>query len=345
MATPKTSDPSANALVDLVDGHRVTAVIYVAAKLGIADLLFEGPKSVPELARLTDTHERSLFRLIRALIKLAICTESSDNKSKLQLTEMGTHLAANSERSMKAWVLLEGGMLRADWSELIESIRTGKTGTELAGLGPERFEVMAKTKDAGLFNDAMVSLTRMAVPAVLAAYDFSGISTLMDVGGGLGELMCAILKEYPSIRGIVFDLPHCAEGARKNFYNAGVADRCEFIAGSFFESLPTGADAIIMKSIIHDWNDERCARILQLCRGVLSAGARLMLIDKVIPEKIEPDAHDLYVFLDDLNMLRGPGGCERTPAEFRALLAKGGFTMRRMVPTSGRYSVIEASAE
>lgn len=332
----------ANALVDLVDGHRVTAVIYVAAKLGIADLLFEVPKTVPELARLTDTDERSLFRLMRTLVKLAICTESSDGK--LQLTGMGTHLAANSERSMKAWVLLEGGMLRADWSELIESIRTGKTGTELAGLGQERFEVMAKTKEGSLFNEAMVSITRMAVPAVLTAYDFSGISTLMDVGGGLGELMCAILKEYPSMRGIVFDLPHCAEGARKNLSAAGVADRCEFIAGSFFESLPTGADAIIMKSIIHDWNDERCVRLLRLCRGVLESGARLMLIDKVIPEKIDPDAHDLFVFLDDLNMLRGPGGCERTPSEFRTLLAKGGFAMRRIVPTGGRYSVIESAA-
>jgi O-methyltransferase domain/Dimerisation domain len=341
MDAPRNPAISANALVDLVNGHRVSAVIYVAAKLGIADLLFEGAKSVPELARLTDTHERSLFRLMRTLVKLAICSETSDGK--LQLTEMGTHLAANSDRSMKAWVLLEGGLLRADWGELFESIRTGKTVDDLAGLGEERFEVLAKTKDAALFNEAMVSITRMAVPAVLSAYDLSGISRLMDVGGGLGELMCAILKEYPSTRGIVFDLPHCAEGARKNISDARVADRCEFIGGNFFESIPSGADAIIMKSIIHDWNDERCVGILQNCRRVLAAGARLMLIDKVMPEKIEPGGSGLFVFLDDLNMLRGPGGCERTPSEFRALLADGGFNMRRVVP-AGRYSVIEATA-
>ena len=341
MAAPRRSDSSANLLLNLVDGHRVTAVIYVAARLGIADFLMEGPKSVPELARLTDTHERSLLRLMRALVKLAICTEVSDGRFKL--TEIGTHLAANSERSLKAWVLLEGGMLRASWGELIESIRTGKTAAELAGLGQERFEALAKTKDAGLFNEAMVSITRMAVPAVLSAYDFSGISTLMDVGGGLGELMIAILSEYPSMRGIVFDLFHCAEGARKNLTDAGVVDRCEFIAGSFFESVPTGADAIIMKSIIHDWNDERCVRILQNCRRVLTPGARLMLIDKVMPDKLEPGADDFFVVLDDLNMLRGPGGCERTPSEFRALLAKAGFSMQRVVPT-GRYSVIEGAA-
>jgi SAM-dependent methyltransferase len=338
MPPSQNRDSSANALIDLVDGHRVTAVIYVAASLGIADLLFDAPKSASELARLTETHERSLLRLMRVLAKLAICTQSSDGK--FQLTEMGKLLAANSDRSMKAWVLFEGGALRAGWGELLESIRTGKTGDELAGLGQERFEVLAKTKDARLFNEAMVSVTRSALPDVLAAYDFSGISTLMDVGGGLGQLICAILKDYPSMRGIVFDLPHCEEGAKKNFSDAGVADRCAFIGGSFFESVPGGADAIIMKSVIHDWNNERSLRILQNCHRVLAQGARLMLVDKVIPEKVEPGI-DLYVFLDDLNMLRGPGGGERTPDEFRALLAEGSFDMRRIIP-AGRYNVIEA---
>jgi hypothetical protein len=337
------SDPSANTLMDLIAGHRVTAVIYVATKLGIADLLLEGPKTAAELARLTETHERSLLRLMRALVTLAICTEASDGS--FSLTEVGIRLAAKSERSMAAWVLMEGELLRPGWSELIESIRTGKTAGQLAGLGQERFEVLAKTRVAGLFNDAMVSLTRMAVPAVLAAYDFSGISTLMDVGGGLGELMCAILTKYRSMRGIVFDLPHCAEGARKNLPDAGVADRCEFIGGNFFESVPAGADAIIMKSVVHNWNNERCVRILQNCHSVLTPGARLILIDRVMPEKPKPSANDLSAVMSDLNMLRGPGGGERTPSELRALLAKGGFSMRRVVPTGSRYSVIESAAE
>jgi hypothetical protein len=341
MAAPQRSDSSANLLLNLVDGYRVTAVIYVAARLGIADLLLEGSKSVPELARLTDTHERSLLRLMRALVTLALCTEASDGTFKL--TEMGTHLAANSERSLKAWVLFEGGLFRAVWGELIESIRTGKTAAELAGRGQEHFEAFAKTKHAGLFNEAMVSLTRMAVPDVLSAYDFSGISTLMDVGGGFGELMSVILKEYPSMRGIVFDLPHCAEGASKHLSDAGVADRCEFVAGSFFESVPAGADAIIMKSIIHDWNDERCELILRNCHAALKRGDRLTVVDRVVPEKLEPKADHLSAVLSDLNMLRGPGGCERTESEFRALMAKGGFGLRRVVPT-GRYSVIEGAA-
>lgn len=337
----QSSDPSASALLDLIAGHRITAVIHVAARLGIADLLLESPKTAAELSRLTDTHNRSLLRLMRALVAFAICTEGADGS--FNLTEVGTYLAAKSKRSLKAWVLLEGEMLRPGWIGLIESIRTGKTTGQLAGLGQEQFEVIAKTKNAGLFNEAMVSMTRMEVPAVLAAYDLSGISTLMDVGGGLGQLMSAILTKYLSMRGMVFDLPHCAEGARKNFSDAGIAERCEFVAGSFFESVPAGSDAIIMKSIIHDWNDERCVRILQNCHRVLTPGARLLLIDRVMPEKLEPGGGDRFVVLDDLNMLRGPGGCERTPSEFRALLAKGGFDMRRIVPT-GRYSVIESSA-
>jgi SAM-dependent methyltransferase len=333
------SDPSANELVDLIAGHRVTAVIYVAAKLGIADLLTERPHTAVELAQLTETHERSLYRLMRALIVLGICAEGEDGKFKL--TERGAHLSAKSDRSLKAWALVEGDMLRAGWTQFIESIRTGKTAPELAGQGPERFEVMAKSGGADLFNEAMVSLTRVVVPGLLAAYDFSGIATLMDVGGGLGELMIAILKQYPSMRGIVFDLPHCADGARNNLAAAGVAGRCEFIAGSFFDSVPAGGDAIVMKAIIHDWNDERCVRILQNCHRALKPGARLMVLDQIVPEKLEPTADNLAIALMDLNMLRGPGGCERTVGEFRELLAKGSFGMTKVVP-AGRYNVIEA---
>ena len=199
--------PSASTLMDLIAGHRVTEVIYVAAKLGIADLLAEGPKTAAELARLTDTHERSLLRLMRGLVTLGICVEHAD--SKIELTEMGNYLTAGSEPSLKAWALMEGTWQRSGWANLLESIRTAKTG----------------------------------------------------------------------LRGIVFDLPHCAEGARKNLAVSGVADRCEFIAGSFFDSVPAGADAIIMKSIIHDWNDERCVRILQNCHRALKLGTRLMVVD------------------------------------------------------------------
>src|SRR5262245_23349450 len=251
-----TPHPSPNTIMDLIAGHRVTAVIYAAAKLGLADLLADGPRTATELARLTDTHERSLLRLMRVLCALGIFSETDD--STFDLTELGAYLKTKSERSVRAWALFEGDMLRAGWGQMIESIRTGKTANELAGGSPERFEEMARTNRAAaaLFNEAMVSGTRMQIAALLAAYDFSGISTLMDVGGGLGELIRAVLGKYPSMQGIVFDLPHCEEAAVNNLAASGVADRCRFIGGSFFETVPDGADAIIMKYIIHDWNDE-----------------------------------------------------------------------------------------
>jgi hypothetical protein len=335
----QSSDPSGDALLDLINGHRVTAVIDVAAKLGIADLLFEGPKTAAELSRLTDTHQRSLLRLMRGLAALAICTEAADGR--FQLTEMGTRLAAKSERSLKAWALFEGEM-RVAWGGLIESIRAGKTADELAGRGQEWFERLAETKHAGLFNEGMAAMTRRALPALLAACDFSGVSTLMDVGGGVADLMSAILGKYRSIRGIVFDLPHCAEGARQNLAAADVAERAEFIGGSFFESVPRGADAIVLKSIIHDWNDERCARILQNCHSALKRGNRLTVIDRILPKKVEPKADHLEAVLSDLGMLRGLGGCERTESEHRDLLDNSGFLATRIVP-AGRYSLIEAT--
>lgn len=336
----QSSDRSATALMDLVAGHRVTAVIYVAATLGIADLLFEGPKTATELASLTDTHECSLHRLMRGLVALAICREAADRR--FELTEIGAHLAAKSERSLKAWALFEGEILRAGWVQLIESIRTGKTGTELAGLGQERFERMAETKNAALFNEGMAAITRVALPPILSACDFSGISTLMDVGGGVGELMSAVLKKYPTMRGIVFDLPHCAERARQNLAAAGAAQRAEFIGGSFFESVPAGADAIILKSVIHNWNDDRCVRILQNCHNAMKPAGRLTVIDRVVPENVKPDTDYLAAVLSDLNMLRGPGGCERTEREHRELLSRCGFRVTRIVP-AGRYSLIEAT--
>jgi len=225
---------------------------------------------------------------------------------------------------------------------LIDSIRTGKTGTELAGAGQERFEVIAKNNQAELFNEGMVSLTRVVRADLLSVYDFSGIGTLMDVGGGVGELMVAILRKYPSMRGLVFDLPHCAEDANKNLGDSGFADRCQFIGGNFFESVTSGADAILMKSILHDWNDDRCLLILRLCREALKPGARLIVVDRILPDKIEPRADHLATVLSDINMLRGPGGRERTETEQRELLTSAGFRLTRIVP-AGRVNVLEAS--
>ena len=339
MAARPSSDPSAATLFDLVASHRITAAIYVAARLGIADHLAGGAKDPAKLAQLTGADTPSLRRLLRALVTIGVCTQSGQ---QFALTEIGAKLAGGAEQSVKPFALFEGEILVGWWSGLLEFIRTGKTASELAGVA-DSFELMGRDpRTVRIFNEAMVSLTRFVNPPVLAAYDFTGIARLLDVGGGYGELLAAVLGAYPSMRGAVFDLPRCAEGAKQQFGEAGVSDRAEFVEGNFFESVPAVADAIVMKSIIHDWSDERSAVILRNCREALPRAGRLLLVERVMSETVGDNAFDRSTAMSDLNMLRGPGGTERTEPEYRALLSEGGFNTRRVLP-AGRFSVIEAA--
>ena len=234
-------------------------------------------------------------------------------------------------------------MLQPSWGGLIDSVHSGKTRAELAGVASS-FDLMARDPHlVGTFNAAMRDLTRLTLPGVLAAYDFSGLSRLIDVGGGTGELLTAILLAYPALRGAVFDQAACAAGAIKRFHDAGINGRAEFIAGDFFKSIPGGADAFILKSTIHDWNDERGALILANCRKALTADGKLILVERIMPEAPADDADHRSSALSDLNMLRGPGGHERTAQEYGALLDAAGFRVARIIP-AGRFSLIEALA-
>jgi hypothetical protein len=336
----KDQSPAPATLFDLSASHRISALVYVAAQLGIADLIGEAAMSAAELAKRTDTDERSLNRLMRGLVTIGVCRQSGEN---FAVTEIGAHLAENANPSLKAFVLFEGSMLRQSWHGLLESIRTAKTEAELAG-DRDFFERMSSDRDhVRIFNDAMVSLTRMVMPAVLAAYDFSGIARLFDVGGGFGELLIAILKAHPKMRGAVFDLPRCEEGARQQFARAGLVERAEFIAGDFFEAIPRGADAIVMKSIIHDWDDARSNEILGNCRKALPADGRVLLVERVMPGEASDGVDDRASVLSDLNMLRVTGGAERTESEYRDLLGANGFSTTRVFP-AGRFAIVEGKA-
>jgi O-methyltransferase domain/Dimerisation domain len=339
MAAQPRPDPSATALFDLLVSHRITAVLYVAARLGIADSLAEGPLTARQLAERNGAHEPSVRRLLRALVALGVC--KLDDGEAFALTATGAHLAASARPSLKSWALFEGEMLSRTWGGLLDSIRTGKTAAELAGLD-NAFEAMARNPEhVRMFNAAMVALTEQVTPAMLAAYDFSGITRLTDVGGGYGQLLCAILKAYPAMRGTIFDLPRCAEGAKAHLVDAGLGQRCVFTPGSFFDSVPSGADAVILKSIIHDWDDDHSIKILTNCREALAAGGKVLLVERLMPEMPEANPEHCSVILSDLNMLRGPGGCERTESEHRELMAKSGLELTRIFP-AGRFSVIEA---
>ncbi len=330
-------------LLDLIQSHRVTVVIYVAAKLGIAELLRDGPRSLAELAEATGVDQAALRRMLTALSTVGICSRSGQDRTSFQysLTEMGKALDGEAEQSFKAWAIFEGEMLARSWNGMIESIVTGKTAAQLSGLDSS-FDLMARVpENIGIFNAAMADLTRLVTPGILRAYDFSHISHLMDVGGGSGELIGSVAKQYPALRATVFDLPRCAESANNHLRRVGVSDRAEFLAGDFFETIPAIAEAIILKSVIHDWNDERSALILRNCRQALPENGTLLLVERIMPESPTVTDEDRAHAMSDLNMLRGPGGLERTGNEYRRLLSESGFRPTSVHP-AGRFSVIEA---
>jgi 16S rRNA G1207 methylase RsmC len=326
-------------LWSLIQSHRVTAVIYVAAKLGIAELLRGGSGSPGELAQATGANEQALGRLLVALSTVGVCTAATPER--YSMTEVGAALDGAAEPSFKASALFEGQMLSKSWNGLLESIMTGKTAAQLQGVN-DAFDLMARTpENVGIFNAAMVDLTRFVTPDILRAYDFGDIAHLMDVGGGSGELMGAVALRYPHIRGTVFDLPRCALSAKHHFDRTGVSDRTEFQPGDFFQAIPSGADAIIMKSIIHDWDDERSLMILKNCHNALPKGGILLLVERLMPEFPSSSEEDKEQALTDLVMLRGPGGLERTESKYSRLLGEAGFC-KPAIHSAGLFSVLEA---
>ena len=333
------SQVSALRLFDLIHSHRVTAVIYVAARLGLAELLRNGPQTPGELAKATGADEHALGRLLTALSTIGICSRAGEGG--YALTEVGACLDGEAAQSFKGWAIFEAELLSKTWSGMLETVMTGKTAAELQGLA-NSFELMGRTPElVDKFNLAMTELTRLVTPDILRSYDFSGISHLMDVGGGSGELLGAIAQQNRKLRGTVFDLPRCAGAAGKHLRQIGVSDRVEFVAGDFFTSVPAVADAIILKSIIHDWNDARSISILRNCREALPEGGKLLLVERLMPEKPAATDEDKAHAMSDLNMMRGPGGAERTKGQYRELIEQSGFALTGVHP-AGRFNVIEA---
>ncbi|WP_249148122.1 acetylserotonin O-methyltransferase [Bradyrhizobium sp. AUGA SZCCT0177] len=326
-------------LLDLIQSHRITAVIHVAVKLGLAELLRDGPQTVGKLAAATGADERALGRLLTALSTIGLFARTSDNS--YALTDVGACLDGASEQSFKAWAFLEAEMLTKSWAGLLETIMTGKTAAQLMGL-ENSFDLMGQTPGSvAKFNAAMTDLTRLVTPEILRCYDFSGLSHLMDVGGGSGELLGAIARQNRQLRGTVFDLPRCAEAATSHLRHIDVSDRVDFVAGDFFQRVPPAIDAIILKSVIHDWDNVRSTSILRNCRQALPGGGKLLLVERLMPESPTTAEEDRAHALSDLNMLRGPGGLERTERQYAELLAQTGFRLAAIHPT-GRFNVIEA---
>jgi hypothetical protein len=324
---------------DLVQSHRITAVIHAAAKLNLAEAIGDETKSVAELARLVSANESALRRLLVGLTTLGLCRQA--DRDRFAMTDLGRQLDETADPSFKDWVLFEGEMLAKSWSGLVESVRSGKSAAELRGDGDDGYAATSNAPErTRQFNAAMVNLTRTIVPKIVVAHDFAAARVVMDLGGGTGELIGGVLKHNPHLEGIAFDLARCEAEAHAHFDQLGIADRCRFVAGSFFEGVPGGADTILMKSILHNWKDDRCEVILRNCRDALPAGGTLIVIERIMPEPATTETQDRSCAMSDLNMLRGPGGCERTEAEYRRLAVLAGFALVR-TNGIGSFSLVQ----
>ncbi len=336
---PNETPPPEVVVTQMIFGKWIAMAISVSAKLRLADALAQGPKSVAELATQSSTHAPSLFRLLRALASVGVFAEEADGR--FRQTKLSEVLRSDVPGSMRAVADYCGaGWSWKPWGQLLETVRTGKTAFDEV-FGEPVFDYLAKNPvESEIFNEGMTGFSIQESPAVAEAYDFSPFATVVDVGGGHGQLLTTILSKYPAPQGIVFDSPHVAEGATPRLAEAGLSGRCRAEGGDFFLAVPAG-DAYVLKHIIHDWPDARATTILRNCRAAANPGAKLLLVEMVIPPGNEPSPGKLL----DLEMLVIASGKERTEEEYAALFDTAGWRLTRVVPTKSPVSVIEGEVK
>jgi hypothetical protein len=329
-----TSDPSVE-LMQMINWYQVSQALHVAATLGVADQLKDGPKSCEVVAGACGAHPPSLYRLLRALAAVGVFHETGNKQ--FSLTPLGVCLtrdAPNSRCNYARWIGTSGQW--RSWGNLLYSIKSGESATEFTHAQDAWTYRMQHPEEQAVFNGAMTDNSRFEARAVLEAYDFSRFAFVVDVGGGQGLLLKEILLACPAARGILFDQPHVIASAHKVPISAELEQRCQFVAGSFLESVPKNGDAYLMKAILHDWDDDRSIEILRNCRRVMSPKARLFVIERVIgPPNESPEGK-----FSDLNMMVQYAALERTRQEFHNLLKNGGFELTDVVPTQSPMSII-----
>ena len=337
-ATTKEGNPSPPDLFQMTTGYWVSQAIYVAAKLGIADLLKEEPQSCVALATATGADAASLFRLMRALASVGVFSHVGTDC--FALSRLAESLQTEVRGSLRAMVITLGEIHYQACGNLLHSVQTGSPAFNHV-YGASLFDYLRQNVDAAdAFNQGMANVASMLAYAVLMAYDFAGISSIVDIGGGQGELLETILQFNPDIGGTVFDTASTIQRARRRRSNNAWDGRCSYVTGDFFTSVPPGADAYLLCGVIHDWDDSRAVKILRNCRRAMTNNSRVLLVDMIVPDAASASFSKLL----DLNMLVMNGGRERTLAEFRALLNAADYKLTRIVTTMAPQSVIEAVA-
>ena len=332
---------AAGAMMGLLNGAWAARLVHAAAELGIADYLADGERDADSLALATKAHAPSLARLLRALSAIGVLHESAERR--YTLTSLGATLRTGVPGSMRAWALLvfsddQGGA----WEALPHAVRTGEHAFRHI-FGTDIWTRLASRPEAArLFDEAMQSLTQGVNGPLVSNYPFEKFNWIVDVGGGNGALLLPVLERHPTMRVTVFDLPHVADAARSRFAAAGLSERCEAVGGDAFVAVPPGADAYVLKGVIHDWEDKEAIVILRTCRAAMSDGSKLLLIERILPEQIDPDdGLTRAKFIHDINMMINPGGRERTEAEFHVLLAEAGLRLVRVIPMPSPQAVME----
>ena len=312
--------------------------LYAAAHLGLADLLASEPQDVAALAAQTGTHAPSLHRLLRALASFGVLTGAGPQR--FALTPLGVALRRDAAGAARSTVLtLAGDWQWQAWSHFLASLTTGRTGLAVA-TGQELFAYLtAHPQDSVRFDEAMVGLYGGLWPSVVAAWDFSPLKSVADIGGGVGLLLAAILSTHPHLQGLLLEQAATVAKARQVMEQRGLSRRCEIVAGDFFAAIPSGHDAYVLAHVLHDWDDAQCLSILHRCREAMHRDARLLIVETVLPAGDAPHPGKLL----DLVMLTVTGGRERTEPEFADLLAAAGLRLLRIVPTAAAQSIVEAA--
>jgi O-methyltransferase domain/Dimerisation domain len=328
---------AASQIIQMIWGFMASQALHVAAKLAIVDLLNDRAMTAQEVARASASEEAPLRRLLRYLTAIGVLTE--DEQGRFSSTALGSLLRSDHPQSVRDLAIMYGEPFWwKSWGHLFDTVKHGQPAFDRVH-GEAFFEYLSHNSvDAAIFNAAMTSVTKVDVAAILTAYDFDGLARIVDVAGGHGALLRGILERYPRCSGVLCDLPAVIENASA-LRGSVVAARCQLIAADFFQSVPSGGDAYILKRILHDWNDDEAVRILENCRRAVVAGGRVLVMEQVVKASNQPDAAKWM----DLNMLVMLTGRERTEAEFGELYARAGFKLSRVVPAT-RLSIVEGIA-
>ena len=324
------------ALFKLIAAPWISRSIYVFVKLGVADVISDGVHDFKQIVEKVEADPEALYRLLQGLVSTGILTESQPGT--FALTKLGECLKPGAPGALRSWALLWGEEYHYAWGELLEAVRTGKTAFDRAH-GANLYEYLdSNPETARTYNEAMTGLAELVYPAVISAYDFSTSKQVVDIGGGRGTLIASILAANPNLKGILFDQPAVVSKASTVIEAHGVAERCEIEKGDFFDKVPTGADTYVLSNILHNWDDEKAAAILQNCRRAIAEGGRILIVETVLSGKNEPSLARVH----DLSMLVLTRGRERTEDEFTTLLAHSGFELKRVIPVQPMTCIVEA---